>query len=188
MAVAPARDGRLTLRRLDVDDHWPGVAEVEDAGPRAVVAFVGAYGPVTDAHLHHRFCEGLSAGARRLARWVDGLGDRLVSVDVEGTRAVVLAEDLDDLAAAEPASGVLLLPRHDAWVMGPGTADVVVTPATWRTDLSRGAAAVVVDGVVRGTWTRRGDDLVVTAPGVEVGGAVERLSGLLDRELRLVLG
>lgn len=85
-----------------------------------------------------------------------------------------------------------LLPRYDPWVLGPGTADARVVPPVLRPEVSRGAHLVVVDGVVAGTWVRRGDEVRVTrAPGGTARPAddaldaeVARLAALLGAPLR----
>lgn len=165
MAIAPSRDGRLTFRRLDDDPRWGGVPALEDAGPRAVLAYLATYGPASLDAVHHWLGGGLSAGRRRLQGWIEGLGDRLAPVDVGGRAAVVPREHLDALAAAPPSSSVRLLPGHDQWVMGPGTKDELVVPARWRDAMTRKAGALLLGGVVRGTWRRNGDrvDVVTDA-------------------------
>jgi len=69
-------------------------------------------------HVHDWRGEGLSAGRRRLGAWFAGLGDRLVAVDVDGTTAYVVREDVDALAASCPSEAVRFLPGHDQWVIG----------------------------------------------------------------------
>ena len=191
VSLAPPREGRLVLRRLEVDASWPGPADLEEAGPRAIVDYLRSYGPATPDHVHHRFGEGLSAGRRRLQRWLGDLGDTLATVDVEGTTALVARDDVDDLLAATASPAVRLLPGHDPWVMGPGTKDVHVVPPPCRPAVTRKAHPVLVAGVVRGTWRRSGDDLEVTwldqgpPPNGELHEEVARLGGLLERDLRL---
>ena len=80
---------------------------------------------------------------------------------VDGRDALVLREDLDDLLATELTDAVRLLPGHDQWVLGPGTADRDVVPERWRPAATRGTPLVVVGGVVAGTWAERDGDLVV---------------------------
>ena len=79
-------------------------------------------------------------------------------------------------------SSVVLLPGKDDWVMGPGTKDTWVVPAEHRTSMTRGAAPVVVDGVVRGTWRARGGVVELDCPGAprgETTSEVERVEALL---------
>ena len=48
---------------------------VDDAGPRAIVAYLRTYGPATLDHIHYWLGSGLSAGRNRLDRWFAGLGE-----------------------------------------------------------------------------------------------------------------
>ena len=162
MSFGPPRDGQHTFQRLDRNPRWTGVPDLDDAGPRAITAYLRTYGPATFDHVHHWLGNGLSAGRNRLDRWLSGLRDRLVAVDVDGTTAYVVREDVDSLVAARPSDAVRFLPGHDQWVMGPGTKDVHVTPPSRRDLVTRKANPVIVGGVVRGTWARKGDELTVT--------------------------
>ena len=126
------------------------------------MAYFRTYGPATLEHVHYWLGDGLNAGRKRLATWMSGLGHRLVAVDVEGTAAYVLREDVDGLQAARPTQVVRFLPGHDQWVMGPGTKDVHVTPQPLRDAMTRKANPVICDGVVRGTWSRKGDEISIT--------------------------
>ncbi|MGL5931043.1 MAG: DNA glycosylase AlkZ-like family protein [Dermatophilaceae bacterium] len=189
-SIGPSRDGRMTLQRLDTNPRWRGVPPLEEAGPRAITAYLRSYGPATPEHVHYWLGAGLSAGRRRLTGWLAELCDRLVAVDVEGTVAYVMADDVDALLAAQPSDAVRFLPGHDQWVMGPGTTDVHVIPAARRDPVTRKANLVIVGGVVCGTWARRGDELVVTwldeqAPGAGVDEEAARTCALLGHELRL---
>jgi hypothetical protein len=194
MSLGPPRDGRHTFQRLDRNPRWTGVPDLEDAGPRAIAAYLRTYGPATPEHLHYWLGDGLSAGRRRLTGWISGLRDRLVAVDVDGTAAYVVRDDVDSLLAARPATTVRFLPGHDQWVMGPGTKDVHVTPASRRDPVTRKANLVTVGGVVRGTWARRGDELTVgwldeqPPPERALEEETARLAGILDRDLHLRLG
>lgn len=154
MSFGPPRDGRATFQRLDRNPHWKGIPELEVAGPSAIAAYLRTYGPATPDHIHYWLGNGLSAGRKRLDRWWSELGDRLVAVDVEGTTAYVLDEDVDALAAARPSASEVRLPGHDQWVMGPGTKDEHVVPPELREAVTRKANLVVRGGVVSGTWTR----------------------------------
>ncbi|GAA4366611.1 DNA glycosylase AlkZ-like family protein [Nocardioides caricicola] len=162
MSFAPSRDGKATFQRLDRNPHWRGIPDLDDAGPRAIAAYLRTYGPATFDHVEYWLGQGLSAGRKRLVAWWAAMGDRLAEVDVGGTTAYVLAEDADSLAEAAPSDAVRLLPGHDQWVMGPGTKDEHVTPPALRDLVTRKANLVVRGGVVCGTWTRRKGDLTVT--------------------------
>lgn len=162
MGFGPTLDGQSTFQRLDANPAWAGVWPLDEAGPHAVESYVRAYGPATVEHVRYWLGSGLSAGGRRLDRWIATLGERLVAVDVEGEDAYVLDEQVDDLMAARPTDAVRLLPGHDQWVMGPGTKDEHVVPAALRTAVTRGANLVVVGGVVGGTWSASRDVVSVT--------------------------
>ncbi len=191
VSLAPPRGGAMTLQRLDTNPRWAGIPDLEEAGPLAILAYLRAYGPATPEHVQYWLGEGLSAGRKRLTGWLAGLADRLVAVDVDGTTAYVAREDADPLAAAAPSEAVRLLPGHDQWVIGPGTKDQHVTPPSRRDLVTRKANPVVHGGVVRGTWTARGDDLAVSwlderpAPREAIAREADRLAGLLGRDLRL---
>lgn len=190
MSFGPPRDGQHTFQRLDDNPRWAGVWDLDDAGPYAVVSYLRAYGPATRDHVQHWLVDGLSAGRRRVDRWLADVRERLEEVDVDGTSAYVLAEDLDDLMATPPTESVRLLPGHDQWVMGPGTKDEHVVPAARRTPVTRKSNLVVAGGVVSGTWSARGGALAVTwfgergePPREALHEQVSRLAALLDRPL-----
>ncbi|QIK67360.1 winged helix DNA-binding domain-containing protein [Nocardioides sp. HDW12B] len=191
MSIGPSRDGRTTFQRLDDNPRWGGIPELDVAGPRAVAAYLRTYGPATTDHVHHWFGSGLSAGRRRIDGWLAELDEALARVDVEGTTALVVAEDVEPLLGAAPTGAVRLLPGHDQWVMGPGTADPHVTPPDLRDSVTRKSDLVVVDGVVAGTWTRADDEVVVAwrgagpCPDTALAEEVDRLGSLLGRELSL---
>lgn len=191
MSFGPPRDGQHTFQRLDLNPRWRGIPDLDDAGPRAITAYLRTYGPATFDHIHYWLGDGLSAGRKRLYSWWAGLGDQLAAVDVEGTTAYVVREDVDSLAAARPSNAVRLLPGHDQWVMGPGTKEVHVTPPSRRDVVTRKANIVVAGGVVCGTWARKGDHLTVDwlheqqPAKEEIGQEVARLAGILGRDLRL---
>lgn len=191
MSFGPPRDGQHTFQRLDLNPRWTGVPDLDEAGPRAITAYLRTYGPATPDHIHYWLGNGLSAGRRRLDRWLSELADQLVAVDVEGTPANVVREDVESLAAARPSNVVRFLPGHDQWVMGPGTKDVHVTPKSRRDAVTRKANLVVVGGVVSGTWARKGDELRVVwldarrQPDEAIEQEVARLAGILGRDLLL---
>jgi hypothetical protein len=128
LCFGPNRGARATFMLPEAaSSRWAGVPDPDEAAPLAIVAYVGAFGPATiDAF--GNWLAGGWFGVRRLRSWFQGLGDRLVEVDVEGERAHVLEEDVDELAATEPTSAVRLLPGFDQYVLGPGTADGHVVP------------------------------------------------------------
>ncbi len=193
MSFGPPRDGQATFQRLDDNPRWRGIPDLDDAGPRAVTAYLRTYGPATVDHVHYWLGSGLSAGRKRIDGWIAGLGDRLVAVDVEGTAAHVMRQDVDALQAAQPSEAVRFLPGHDQWVIGPGTKDVHVTPPSRRDPMTRKANPVIVGGVVCGTWARKGEGLSVTwldgrrPPRAAIEDETARLGGLLGHDLHLTV-
>ena len=190
MSFGPPRDGQATFQRLDRNPRWRGVWDVDDAGPHAITSYLQTYGPATHGHVHRWLGDGLSAGRKRLDAWLTQLRDRLEAVDVEGTTAYVLAEDLDDLVATPPTDAVRLLPGHDQWVMGPGTKDEQVVPPARRNVVTRKANLIVAGGLVSGTWSIGGDQVELRwfgergpAPGEALDAEVSRLATLLERPL-----
>ena len=149
------RDGQHTFQRLDANPRWQGIPDLDDAGPRAITAYLQTYGPATPDHLHYWLGNGLSAGRKRLDRWFSELGDRLVAVDVEGTEAYVVREDVHALEVTVPSEAVRFLPGHDQWVIGPGTKDVHVTPASRRDLMTRKANPVSSAGSCAGPGRER---------------------------------
>lgn len=182
------RGGEPTFQLPDASPGWPGLPDLDDAGPRAVEAYLRAYAPASSANLQYWLGEGLGVRRSLLAGWLAALGDRVRTVELEGQERYVLAEDVDGLAAARPSTVVRLLPKYDQWLLGPGTADPAVVPAAVRADVSRGAHVVLVGGTFAGTWALAGDHVVPSwAPGVRPPAAevfaaeVARLGGLLGR-------
>ncbi len=191
MSFGPPRDGLQTFQRLDSNPRWRGIPDLDDAGPRAITAYFRTYGPATFDHLLYWLGEGLSAGRQRLRTWFSELGDQLVAVDVEGTAAYVVREDVDALEATRPSETVRFLPGHDQWVIGPGTKDAHVTPLSRRDLMTRKANPVIVGGVVSGTWVIRGDELTVAwlderpPPDEAIEREAGRLTDLFGRDLHL---
>jgi hypothetical protein len=192
LSFGPGQGRRTTFQRLDGNPRWAGVPELDEAGMRAVEAYFGTYGPATPDHVHYWLGQGLGAGRKRIQGWIAGFGDRLVPVDIEGQSALVLREDLEDLAATPPTAAIRLLPGYDQWVLGPGTADPHVVPRARRALVSRQANIVIDGGVVSGTWTLTDDNVAVDwfteggpPPKRRLAEEVERLAIVLDLPLQL---
>lgn len=191
MSFGPSRDGRATFQRLDSNPRWAGLPDLDEAGTRAIEAYFQAYGPATPDHVQYWLGEGLGVGRKRVQSWIAGFGDRLAEVDIDGDSAYVLREDLEELAATRETAAVRLLPGHDQWVLGPGTADTHVVPPARRRLVSRGANLVILAGVVSGTWSLSHDQIVVgwfaeagPPPQEALGDEVARLATILSRPLQ----
>ncbi|MFF4340558.1 DNA glycosylase AlkZ-like family protein [Kitasatospora sp. NPDC001540] len=188
---APAPGGRAAFTHpAHHSPDWPGLPPVDQAGPRLLTAYLGAYGP---AGLD-RFDAWLSRNSLRksvLKGFAATLGDRLTTVTVDGAPALALTEHLDDLAAspATPATPsaprVHLLGPYDQYVLGPGTKATEILPAAHRTAVSRTAGRIapllLVDGRIAGTWEQDGPTVTVTPfeqppPAAALRAAAERLA------------
>ena len=161
MSFGPPRDGRATFQRLDQNPRWAGVPDLEEAGPRAVEAYVRTYGPAPADNVHYWLGNGLGAGRKRIQAWMAGFGDRLAAVDIDGESAYVMRDDLEELAGTRPNASVRLLPGFDQWLFGPGTADAHIVPPGKRAVVNRGANIVIIGGVVSGTWTVADDRVAI---------------------------
>ena len=191
MSFGPATKGRSTFQRLDTNPRWAGIPELDEAGPRAVEAYLRTYGPATAENVQYWLGNGLSAPRKQLQSWIGALRERLVEVEIERSRAMLLDDDLAELEATPPSSTVRLLPAYDQWVLGPGTADPTVVPPARRALVTRGANIVTVGGVVTGTWALKDDEVAIDwfaeagpPPKAALDTEVARLADLLDRPPR----
>jgi hypothetical protein len=98
---------------------------------------------------------GVSAGDLRPA--LDLLADRITTVSVEGTKALVRRADLGEVDAAQPATGLRLLGGFDPYTLSLEKAAEPLLPRARRSLVSREAgwiSAVLLDGGrIAGTWT-----------------------------------
>jgi hypothetical protein len=199
LCFGPSQGNRVTFTTPDsASPRWAGVPEPDEAVPRAIAAYLRAYGPATADSFGFWIGSG-RIGKRRLRTWFEELGPRLAEVEVGGERAYVLTEDLDELRSTKPTRALRLLPGFDQFVLGPGTGDGHVVTAHRRRAVSKQsgwiAPVVLAGGVVRGTWGLVGDRVVIgwfkeagAVPRTAIRNEVERLSGILARELRLEVG
>ena len=186
MSFGSPRDGKTTFQRLDRNPRWTGIPDLDISGPKAIKDYFRSYGPATAKNL--RYWLGESLGAVRLIQsWLASLSDRLALMEIEGSEAYVLRENLEQLMSTPKSNAVRLLPAYDQWVMGPGTSDTNIVPPNLRPLISRGANPVIVAGRVLGTWLVAGDAVTIVwsdqqkAPKEQIAQEVERLSTILDR-------
>lgn len=162
---APAEGSRVLFARpADLLPSWPGLPSPEDASVLVLRRYLAAHGPATEDDI----LGWLARGATRtsdLRRWIAALGAELSRVDVDGTAAIALTADLDELAAAIPSGLVRLLPAFDQWVLGAGTGNAWIIDPARRPAVSRAggwiSAVVVAGGRVAGTWTVDGSAVAV---------------------------
>lgn len=190
LCFSPGEGARF--RSMDSIPGWPGIAELDDAGPRAVRAYLAAYGPATADRIQYWLGEGLSAGRKRIAGWITGLGAELAELAIEGETALCLTDHADEITRTEASGQIVFLPGSDQWILGAGTADQHVVPAEHRALATRGANVILVDGRVRGVWRIQGDALALQwvddQPAAERAALVDagqRLSAALGRDLLL---
>ena len=194
LCFGPSRGSRVTFMRPGAaSSRWMGIPEPDEAAEPAILAYLGAYGPATVDNFHAWLARGW-IGARRVRAWFESASRRLAEVDVEGERRLVRAEDLDELASAEPSAVVRLLPGFDQFVLGPGTDDSRIVPAARRAAVSKQsgwiAPTVIVGGVVSGTWELVGDDVRIAwfseagrLPAAAISDEVGRLGTIVGRTL-----
>ena len=195
LSFGPTQDGQATFQGLHDNPRWSGLPDVDAAGRYAVENYLQAYGPATPARLQYWLGDGLGAARKRIRTWIAELDDRIAHLDIDGTPAIVLRKDVDGIANATPvATSVRLLPGHDQWVLGPGTADVTVVPPAHRALVTWGANLIIVGGVVRGTWSITDNRLAATwldrpAPQQRdlLAEEVHRLSAIVGRPLTLAV-
>jgi hypothetical protein len=152
----PSQGGRVTfVSPATWVPSWSGVPDADAAAPSVIRAYLGAHGPSTPGAFNAWLTRGLLKKSV-VQGWFDSLGDELVAVDVDGSRAYVAAENLSDLRAQKPNDGVYLLPAFDQYILGAGTSDDRVVPAEHRPDISRAAGwispVVLHRGRAAGTW------------------------------------
>jgi hypothetical protein len=198
LCFGPSRGARVTFRLpKDASARWVGLPDPDVAAARAVTAYVGAYGPAT-VEGFGTWLAGGYLGKRHIGGWFDALGDRLTRVDVEGQRAYILTEHLDELRATKPTTAVRLLPGFDQYVLGPTTSDGHVVPPARRRSVSKQsgwiAPVVVAGGSVRGTWQLASNEAQVAwfkeagrPPRKALDLEVARLAAIVDRDLRLTI-
>jgi uncharacterized protein YcaQ len=197
LCFAPSEGRNVRFAR---PDQWLGPWEPadQDEAVRAVTRrYLAAYGPANREMLARWF--GITSPAQA-GRWLAALGDEAATVSVEGDDLVMLAEDVEEAAAAEPSGSVRLLPAFDHYVVAAPRNSDAVLPAAHRARVYRPQAwlspVVLVDGRMVGVWSheRKGDRVVVE---VEPFGRLSRavresveaeaaaLAGFLGGELEL---
>jgi len=184
-------------------DRWIGrwrEVEPDEALPELLLRYLAAYGPASAVEVR-RWWGGLKSTFMRTA--LGELGGHAVTIDLGGAHGLLLAEDVDAIAATAPLAGaVQLLGPFDPLIVGGGSRDALIPPAFYsRVSRTAGwiSPVVLVDGVVAGVWdgTVRGDDYAVTIDWFAttrpparrvVRAAAERVATTLGLGLELTFG
>jgi len=97
LCYGPSQGSRVTFMRPEhASSRWRGLPDPDEAAAVAIIAYFRSYAPATiDAF--GNWLAGGYFGKRQLRIWFSALEQRLVQIDVDGERAHVLAEGLDEL-------------------------------------------------------------------------------------------
>ena len=187
----PSSGNRVTFTS---PSSWlPGWRPVppEEAGPEVVRRYLAAYGPATRNDVLNWLRRGVKVSPAKT--WFAALGDELVTVEVDGAPASMLAEHLDELAGAQPAaSSVRLLGAFDQYVIA---VDRSLIPAEHRAKVSRTAGwispVVLHQGRIAGVWNLDGGRLAVElfgkVPKRALAAEANRVTELLGVAARLAV-
>jgi hypothetical protein len=196
LCFAPSADQHV--RFTHPDTFLPAASTVDpDEGLREVIRrYLGAYGPATRDDLSRWWSALSAAQAGRL------LSELAVEVDVDGLRAYMLEEHVDEARAAEPERSVRLVPAFDPYVAGAPRAGHGIFPVERRAEIYRQAGwltpAILVDGVIAGLYRqeRKGSRLEIAVQpfgrfpkwmAAAVEAEAERLAAWLGLSLVLVV-
>jgi Winged helix DNA-binding domain len=178
LCFAP-NDGRLV--RFTRPASW--LSGFTPPGPDAAAAaelvrtYLRAYAPAPREQFQRWF--GMTSPAEA-GRWIKALGDDVCEVDVAGARGWMLADDVEDAAAAEPSGVVRLLPAFDHYVVAAPRDAVAVLAEEHRARVYRPqgwlSPVLLVDGVIAGVWSHEvlGDRVAIEVePFARVGRGVK---------------
>lgn len=197
LCCGPTRGTRVTFTTPGrASRHWPGKVDVDEARPRAMVAYVRTYGPATVDSVSRWLAS--SASKQKVRTWFGSLVGQMTEVEVDGEPAHVMTDDLDALVRTRPTTAVRLLPGFDQYVLGPGTKEGHVVSPARRSAVSRQSGwispVVVAGGRVSGTWELKRSEVRIAwfgeagrPPKRALQAEVTRLSSVLDRDLRSVV-
>jgi hypothetical protein len=167
--------------------RWlPTLAPVEGQAALAelVRRYLHAYGPATQ----QQFAQWLGVARQWAAELFDSLSGELQQVEVEGTRAWVVAGDT--AAPSTPAQGIRLLPYFDAYTVGCHPREKVFPGRASERALAGGQAGnfpvLLIDGMVAGVWHQRRSSrrIAITVEPLEELSAAQR-AALDDQVARI---
>jgi hypothetical protein len=165
LCFAPNQGQQVRFTRPDTwlggwADHDP-----EQALAEVTRRFLAASGPVTREDFARWW--GIPSPARG-GRLLEGLGEQVARVEVEGTAAYVLAADLPGLAEAGGSRAVRLLPAFDQYVVTATLQAEHLMPGPFKARVYRPqgwlSPVLLVGGRMDGTWRQetKGRRLLVT--------------------------
>jgi hypothetical protein len=178
----------------------PGFAPVEGrlALDWLLKSYLYAYGPATPEH----FAQWLSAPRKWARELFDALTGELEAVEVNGSRAWVVAGDTAFPSRA--LHSVRLLPYFDAYIVGSQPRELLFPGRASQRALTPSGQAgnypvLLIDGTVAGVWHQRrsGRRLEVTVEPFEqltveerrdLDGQVERMGAFFNAQPRLMIG
>lgn len=136
-------------------DQWLGELTVlpgDEAMASITRRFLAANGPATRDDYARWWAMSPAAAQRHIA----ALGDEVAAVDVEGTRAWMLAADVAEAAACDPPGAVRLVPAFDQFVVASTRQAEHLLPGPFRDRVYRAqgwlSPVLLVDGLMAGVW------------------------------------
>jgi hypothetical protein len=158
LCFGPSTGQRVQFTRPDTWLAAAGHTAGEPVGAQAATAaiarrFLTAYGPAT----YHDLARWWSGGGVTTARkWIAALGEEAIEIDLEGTRAWMLAADMRELWEMAPVKSVRLLPGFDQYVVGASCHAAHLLPGDLRSRVFRPqgwiSPVLLVNGRMEGTW------------------------------------
>src|SRR5215472_13204296 len=159
LCFAPSVGTRVRFTRPDTWLKQPGRA-LDPAAATAELTrrFLSAYAPAT-VHDFARWWGG--ASMKTVRGWLNGLNEEVVTVDLEGESAWMLAHDVRELRDLSPTRSVRLLPAFDPYVVGASRHARHLLPGEFRSRIYRPqgwlSPVLLVNGRMEGTWAHKID-------------------------------
>ena len=159
LCFGPSLGQRVRFTRPDTWLAARGRTPGPPIDPQAATAevtrrYLAAYGPATYHDLARWW--GTSGGVSTARQWIASLGEEVCAVEVEGSRAWMLASDAREVGDFQPLRSVRLLPGFDQYVVAAsrhaeqlldgGLRSQVYRPQGWISPV------LLVNGRMAGTW------------------------------------
>jgi hypothetical protein len=173
---------------------------VDGAFEEVALRYLSSYGPATPAE----FARWFGTTPKGASDLFASLGDRLVQVEMKGTKSWLPAEEADPSTVDDDVvRGVRLLPYFDPYPVGCYPRELLFPGRAFERALSRGQAGnvpvVLIDGVVAGIWHQRlaGSKVTLTvesfgkftaAQRAELDEQADRLGEILEAKPSVTMG